>query len=48
MSSEEAQRRMQSEHTEYNPNPDRDTIPEFHSSVWPEPSRVEDGSDAEE
>jgi hypothetical protein len=34
MTPKEQQRRMRSEHTQANPNPDRDTIPGFHSSVW--------------
>lgn len=46
MSFAEAQRRMRSEHTDYNPNPDR-KIPGFRSSTWPDPSRVEDGSEDE-
>lgn len=39
----EAQRRMKSEHTDNNPNPDRDTIEGFHSSVWPESFDEEEG-----
>ena len=42
MSAREAQRRMRSEHTDNNPNPDKDTIPGFHSSVWTKPPRDED------
>lgn len=34
MTPEEQQRRMRSEHTKENPNPDRDSIPGFRSSVW--------------
>ncbi|MBN8595956.1 MAG: hypothetical protein J0M33_29650 [Anaerolineae bacterium] len=37
MTPEEQQRRMRSEHTQDNPNPDRDTIPGFHSSTWTKP-----------
>lgn len=43
MTSEEAKRRMKSEHTDINPNPDRDTIEGFHSSVWPESFDEEEG-----
>lgn len=38
----EAQHRMRSDHTEYNPNPDHDTISGFHSSTWPEFSDAEE------
>ncbi len=42
MTPAEAQRRMKSEHTDNNPNPDRDTIEGFRSSVWPESSDEEE------
>lgn len=48
MSPREAQRRMRSDHTESNPNPDKDTIPGFHSSVWARPPHVKEDEDHEE
>lgn len=34
MTPQEQERRMRSHHTQDNPNPDRDTIPGFQSSIW--------------
>lgn len=48
MTASEQQRRMRSEHTDHNPNPDHDTIPGFHSSVWPEPTRYDQDVEDEE
>jgi len=48
MRPQEAQRRMRSEHTDSNPNPDKDTIPGFHSSAWTKPRRVEEDDDHKE
>ncbi len=45
MTSQEQQRRMRSEHTQENPNPDRDTIPGFHSSVWTKTKQQDDAED---
>lgn len=48
MTPQEAQRRMRSEHTNDNPNPDKDTIPGFHSSAWTKSPLPEEKEDPKE